>query len=86
MRRSLLFPICKTVIDDEASTVFTAGATVTVSVTMVRKYMQTLFGDETINVKYCDAEADAEPKEGEEEDETKAKEKEAVRDANCSIC
>ncbi|CAB0007487.1 unnamed protein product [Nesidiocoris tenuis] len=80
----LKFFLSKKVIDDEASTVFTAGATVTVSVTMVRKYMQTLFGDETINVKYCDAEADAEPKEGEEEDETKAKEKEAKKEASAA--
>ncbi|KAK9503190.1 hypothetical protein O3M35_011812 [Rhynocoris fuscipes] len=46
------------VIDDEASTVYTAGAIVTVTVTLVRKNMKTLFGDETVKEKHCNIDSD----------------------------
>lgn len=37
------------VIDDEATTVYTAGAIVTVTVTLIRRDMSVLFGDESAN-------------------------------------
>ena len=39
------------VIDDENSTVYTAGAIVTVTVTLTRKDMSHLFGDDTVKEK-----------------------------------
>lgn len=56
------------VIDDEASTVYTAGAIVTVTVTLVRKDMSTLLGDETVKEKHCTDEPEEEDvKQGEGE-------------------
>lgn len=40
--------------DDEACTVITAGAIVTVTCTMFRKNMSVLFGDETVKEKHID--------------------------------
>uniref|UniRef100_A0A0A9ZBA8 J domain-containing protein n=3 Tax=Lygus hesperus TaxID=30085 RepID=A0A0A9ZBA8_LYGHE len=75
------FQVRSEVIDDEASTVFTAGAIVTVSCTLIRKDMQTLFGDESAKEKHCEFESveakEKTEKDGEnEDDENKEKEKE----------
>lgn len=42
-----------TVVDDEASTVITAGAIVTVFCSLARRNMSSLFGDETAPDKHC---------------------------------
>ncbi|GLH14484.1 AAEL007987-PA, partial [Gryllus bimaculatus] len=57
------FQVRSEVIDDENPTVYTAGAIVTVTVTLYRRDMSVLFGDETVADKHVDeshAEADQE--------------------------
>lgn len=46
------------VIDDEASTEYTAGAIITVTCTLIRKPMSVLFGDDTFKEKYCEPSKD----------------------------
>lgn len=52
-----------TVIDDEATTVYTAGAIVTVTVNLIRRDMSCLFGDETVKEETIE---EIEPKEEKE--------------------
>lgn len=59
------------VIDDEATTEYTAGAIITVTCTLVRKPMSVLFGDDTIKVQYCEPSATKEGEGDEEIDEEK---------------
>lgn len=61
------FQVRSEVIDDEASTVFTAGAIVTVSVTLVRKEMKIIFGGETSKGP-CEEEGDANKEVNDEDD------------------
>ncbi|XP_014251168.1 translocation protein SEC63 homolog [Cimex lectularius] len=61
------------VVDDEASTEITAGAIVTVTVTLERKDMNSLFGDETVKEKHCVIDEDVK-QEGQGDEETKEKE------------
>lgn len=63
-----------TVIDDEAPTVYTAGAIVTVTVTLLRQDMSTLFGDETAQEKHCFADVKVNKTEGAEGDVEETKE------------
>lgn len=62
------------VIDDEASTVFTAGAIVTVTVLLKRRNLSEVFGDET----YKDKNIIENDKEQSENKEQKEKEKNEV--------
>ncbi|XP_014288727.1 translocation protein SEC63 homolog [Halyomorpha halys] len=64
------FQVRSEVIDDEASTVYTAGAIVTVTVTLIRRDMSTLLGDETVKEKHCALDSP----ELKEEDEAKSPE------------
>lgn len=73
------FQVRSEVIDDEASTVYTAGAIVTVTVTLIRKDMKTLFGDETVKEKHCGILDSVDMKEAsgdQQVEETEPKEKE----------
>ena len=59
------------VIDDENPTVYTAGALVTVTVTLVRHNMSVLFGDESATDKHEQQDACSLIKGEEEEDDIK---------------
>jgi len=48
----LMLLICYSVIDDEATTVYTAGAIVTVTVQLKRRDMKVLFGDDSFADKH----------------------------------
>jgi effector-binding domain-containing protein len=61
------------VIDDENPTVYTAGAIVTVTVTLIRQNMSVLFGDESVTDKHEEQDASS-PIKGEEEEEDVKKE------------
>ncbi|XP_014232859.1 translocation protein SEC63 homolog [Trichogramma pretiosum] len=63
------FKVRSEVMDDENSTVITAGAIVTVTVTLERKNMSELFGDETVEQKSV---VEDENREGEKEEEKSA--------------
>jgi translocation protein SEC63 len=67
------FQVRSEVIDDENPTVYTAGAIVTVTVTLVRNYMSGLFGDESVTDKHEQQDASSLIK-GEEEEEDIKKE------------
>lgn len=56
------------VIDDEATTEYTAGAIITVTCTLMRKPMSVLFGDDTIKVQFLEPSKEGE---GEIEEEEK---------------
>lgn len=71
------FQVRSEVIDDEASTVYTAGAIVTVTVTLIRRDMSTLFGDDTVQDKHCAVDEKLKPDSeigGDGEGDTKEKE------------
>lgn len=70
-----------TVIDDEASTVYTAGAIVTVTVTLFRQNMSVLFGDETVKEKYCDDVREKNAENGDQENEDESKEETPLKNA-----
>lgn len=75
------------VIDDEASTVFTAGAIVTVTVVLKRRNLSEVFGDETYKDKNIvenneKEQKEKEQKEKEKENEQKEKEKENDQNEN----
>ncbi|XP_039294066.1 translocation protein SEC63 homolog [Nilaparvata lugens] len=75
------FQVRSEVIDDEASTVYTAGAIVTVTVTLYRQNMGVLFGDDTVKEKHCveelkEKQADDNEQEDQEPKEQEQKEKE----------
>jgi len=50
------FQVRTEVIDDEVSTVITVCSVVTVTVTLIRKEMKSLFGDDTVQDKHCPTE------------------------------
>jgi translocation protein SEC63 len=61
--------LCFAVIDDENPTVYTAGAIVTVTVSLVRQNMSVLFGDDTVTDKHEQHDVSAFMKGDEEEDD-----------------
>ncbi|XP_014214018.1 translocation protein SEC63 homolog [Copidosoma floridanum] len=69
------FKVRSEVIDDENSNVYTAGALVTVTVTLTRKNMSHLFGDDSVKEKTIieDGEKDAEKEEADERNQPVAK-------------
>ncbi|XP_075232582.1 translocation protein Sec63 isoform X3 [Lycorma delicatula] len=73
------FQVRSEVIDDEASTVYTAGAIVTVTVTLDRQNMNILFGEETIKEKHCNADNKEKTQEGAGDQEHEEEPKEQVK-------
>lgn len=65
------FQVQSEVIDDENPTVYTAGAIVTVTVTLKRQNMSVLFGDDSVTDKHEQHDATMVPREEEEEEEKK---------------
>ena len=59
------------VIDDENPTVYTAGAIVTVTVTLIRHNMSVLFGDDSVMDKHEQPDTTMIPRDEEEEEEKK---------------
>ncbi|XP_054261954.1 translocation protein SEC63 homolog isoform X2 [Macrosteles quadrilineatus] len=73
------FQVKTEVVDDEACTVITAGAIVTVTCTLRRQDMSVLFGDESAVEKHCAEEKqEANEGEGEEKKDEQVKEKRPV--------
>uniref|UniRef100_A0A1B6F9N7 J domain-containing protein n=1 Tax=Cuerna arida TaxID=1464854 RepID=A0A1B6F9N7_9HEMI len=72
------FQVRTEVLDDEACTVITAGAIVTVTCTLYRQDMSILFGDETAQEKHCEEEKTNANAEAEEKKEEQVKEKRPV--------
>jgi hypothetical protein len=62
------------VIDDENPTVYTAGAIVTVTVTLVRQNMNVLFGDNSVSDKHEQQDASGFTKGDQEEEDDKREE------------
>ncbi|PSN41683.1 hypothetical protein C0J52_07697 [Blattella germanica] len=73
----ILLAYARRMIDDENPTVYTAGAIVTVTVTLIRQNMSVLFGDETVTDKH--EQQDTSNLHKEEEDEEGEKKEEQAK-------
>ncbi|KAJ9579934.1 hypothetical protein L9F63_004407, partial [Diploptera punctata] len=74
------FQVRSEVIDDENPTVYTAGAIVTVTVTLIRQNMRILFGDDSVMDKHEQLDPTLMNKEDEEEEEKEKEKKDEKKD------